>query len=129
MCHGSEGERVSVVANRSYERARALAEQIGARARTLDEAWEHFAQADIVLSSTAAPHAVVTWDRVAPAVARRRGRPLCILDLGMPPVYPRSWHAGRPGAPPPPAPPNRGDPRGGPPQQAFLIRTPRSPGV
>src|SRR5256714_11696449 len=84
MCHGSEGERVSVVANRSYERARALAEQIGARARTLDEAWEHFAQADIVLTSTAAPHAVVTWDRVAPAVARRAGRPLCILDLGMP---------------------------------------------
>src|SRR2546423_6780662 len=84
MCHGSEGERVSVVANRSYERARALAEQIGARARTLDEAWEHFAQADIVLSSTAAPHAVVTWDRVAPAIARRGGRPLCILDLAVP---------------------------------------------
>src|SRR2546421_546603 len=50
----------------------------------LGGAWEHFAHADIVLSSTAAPHAVVTWDRVAPAVARRRGRPLCILDLGMP---------------------------------------------
>ena len=37
-----------------------------------------------MLSSTAAPHAVVTWDRVAPVVARRGGRPLCILDLGMP---------------------------------------------
>src|SRR5438093_11232114 len=83
-CLVSEGVRVSVVANRTYERARAIAEQLGARALTLDEAWEHFAQADIVLSSTAAPHAVVTWDRVAPAIARRGGRPLCILDLGMP---------------------------------------------
>src|SRR5207253_2117414 len=83
-CLVSEGVRVTLVANRTYERARAVAEQPGARALTLDEAWEHFADADIVLSSTAAPHAVVTWDRVAPAVARRRGRPLCILDLGMP---------------------------------------------
>src|SRR3989442_123519 len=83
-CLVSEGVRVTRVANRTYERARAIAEQLGARALTLDEAWEHFADADIVLSSTAAPHAVVTWDRVAPAVARRRGRPLCILDLGMP---------------------------------------------
>src|SRR5881409_1754676 len=83
-CLVAEGARVTLVANRTYERARAIAEQLGARALTLDEAWEHFADADIVLSSTAAPHAVVTWDRVAPAVARRGGRPLCILDLGMP---------------------------------------------
>src|SRR5437016_13500552 len=83
-CLAAEGVRVTLVANRSYERARAIAEQMGARALTLDEAWEHFADADIVLSSTAAPHAVVTWDHVAPAVPRRGGRPLCILDLGMP---------------------------------------------
>src|SRR5439155_160621 len=49
------------------------------------DAWETSkAQAGPVFSSTAAPHAVVTWDRVAPAIARRGGRPLCILDLGMP---------------------------------------------
>ncbi len=83
-CLVSEGVRVTLVANRSYERARAIAEQLGARALTLDEAWEHFATADIVLSSTAAPHAVVTWERVAPAIGRRGGRPLCILDLAVP---------------------------------------------
>jgi glutamyl-tRNA reductase len=69
---------------RTYERARAIAEELGARALTLDEAWEHFADTDIVLSSTAAPHAIVSWDRVAAAIARRGGRPLCILDLGVP---------------------------------------------
>ena len=83
-CLVSEGVRVALVANRTYERARAVAEELGARALTLDEAWEHFASADIVLTSTAAPHAVVTWERVAPAIARRGGRPLCILDLAVP---------------------------------------------
>jgi len=83
-CLVSEGVRVTLVANRTYERARAVAEELGARALTLDEAWEHFASADIVLTSTAAPHAVVTWERVAPAIARRGGRPLCILHLAVP---------------------------------------------
>lgn len=83
-CLVSEGVRVTLVANRTYDRAKAIADELGARALTLDEAWEHFAAADIVLCSTAAPHAVVTWERVAPAVARRGGRPLCILDLGVP---------------------------------------------
>ncbi len=83
-CLVSEGVRVTLVANRTYERAKAIAEQLGARALPFDEAWEHFADTDIVLSSTAAPHAVVTWERVAPAIARRGGRPLCILDLAVP---------------------------------------------
>jgi glutamyl-tRNA reductase len=83
-CLVSEGVRVTLVANRTYDRARAIAEALHARALTLDEAWDHFADTDIVLCSTAAPHAVVTWDRVAAAVARRGGRPLCILDLAVP---------------------------------------------
>ena len=69
-CLASEGVRVTLVANRTYERAQAIAEQLGGAALTLDEAWDHFASADIVLSSTAAPHAVVTWERVAPAVGQ-----------------------------------------------------------
>lgn len=83
-CLASEGVRVTLVANRTYDRARAIAERLGARALSLDEAWEHFATADIALCSTAAPHAVVTWERVAPVIARRGGRPLCILDLAVP---------------------------------------------
>jgi glutamyl-tRNA reductase len=83
-CLVAEGVRVTVVANRTYERAKAIAEELGARALTLDEAWDSFGDCDIVLSSTAAPHAVVTWDRVAAAIGRRGGRPLCILDLAVP---------------------------------------------
>lgn len=83
-CLVDQGVRVSLVANRTHERARAIAERLGARALTLDEAWPHFATADLALCSTAAPHAVVTWERVAGIIAGRRGRPLCILDLAVP---------------------------------------------
>ena len=83
-CLVDQGVRVSLVANRTHERARAIAERLGAQALTLDEAWPHFATADLALCSTAAPHAVVTWERVAGIIAARRGRPFCILDLAVP---------------------------------------------
>ena len=83
-CLADEGVRVTLVANRTHERARVIAERLGANALTLDEAWPHFATTDIALCSTAAPHAVVTWERVGAVIGGRRGRPLCILDLAVP---------------------------------------------
>jgi glutamyl-tRNA reductase len=83
-CLTAEGVQVTLVANRTHERARVIAERLGARALTLDEAWSHFATTDIALCSTAAPHAVVTWERVGAVIGQRRGRPLCILDLAVP---------------------------------------------
>jgi len=83
-CLAGEGVQVALVASRTYERARVIAERLGGHAMTLEEAWDHFATADIVLCSTAAPHAVVTWERVAGAIRRRGGRPLCLLDLAVP---------------------------------------------
>jgi len=83
-CLADEGVRVTLVANRTHERARVIAERLGANALTLEEAWPHFATTDIALCSTAAPHAVVTWERVGTIIGGRRGRPLCILDLAVP---------------------------------------------
>ena len=83
-CLTDQGVQVTIVANRTQERARAIAERLDARALALDEAWPHFASTDIALCSTAAPHAVVTWERVGPVIAGRRGRPLCVLDLAVP---------------------------------------------
>jgi glutamyl-tRNA reductase len=84
QCLMAEGVRTVMVANRTYERAVALAEQVGARAIRYDEAWPLFAEADIVICSTSAPRPVVTWERVAPQIDRRGGRPLCLFDLAMP---------------------------------------------
>ena len=83
-CLSDQGVQITLVANRTQERARAIAERLGGRAVTLEEAWAHFATTDIALCSTAAPHAVVTWERVGAVIGERRGRPLCILDLAVP---------------------------------------------
>ena len=83
-CLSDEGVKITLVANRTQERARAIAERLGGRAVSLEDAWAYFATTDIALCSTAAPHAVVTWERVGHVIAGRGGRPLCILDLAVP---------------------------------------------
>ena len=84
QCLSDQGVQVTLVANRTRERARAIAERLGGKAVSLEEAWPHFATTDIALCSTAAPHAVVTWERVGGIIGARRGKPLCILDLAVP---------------------------------------------
>lgn len=83
-CLADEGVRCVLVAHRHVERAREMAERLGARAIGFDDAWPLFSEVDIVICSTAAPHAVVTRERVGEAVARRHGRPLCLLDIAVP---------------------------------------------
>ena len=80
----SEGVRAAVVANRTFERAQALAETYGATAVNYDAAWTALADVDVLLCSTASPHVVVTADRVRDGLARRGDRPLCILDIALP---------------------------------------------
>ena len=83
-CLVNEGVRAAIVANRTYERARELAERHGALAMHYDECWSSLHEVDVLLCSTAAPRAVVTLDHVRPAVVGRRDRPLCILDIAVP---------------------------------------------
>ena len=80
----SEGVRTVMVAHLHLEHAAQIAEQLGGRAVGFGEAWPMFAEVDIVVTSTAAPHAIVTTSHVGEAVARRGGRPLCILDIAVP---------------------------------------------
>lgn len=79
-----EGVRAAIVANRTFERAQALAAHYGATAVRYDEAWLALAEVDLLLCSTAAPRPLVTVERVRPAVERRGDRPLCILDIALP---------------------------------------------
>src|SRR5947207_6913360 len=83
-CLVNEGVRAAIVANRTYERAQALAARHGALAMHYDECWASLHEVDVLLCSTSAPRPVVTLDRVRPAVAGRRDRPLCILDIAVP---------------------------------------------
>ena len=79
-----EGVQAAIVANRTFERAQALAEQYGATAVHYDEAWVALADVDLLLCSTASLRPVVNVERVRDAVERRGHRPLCILDIALP---------------------------------------------
>jgi glutamyl-tRNA reductase len=80
----SRGARIAVVANRSADRATALAERLGAEALPLDRVGEQIAAADVVVSSTSAPGFVLQREEVASASSGRRGRPLLFVDLAVP---------------------------------------------
>ncbi|MBX6332952.1 MAG: glutamyl-tRNA reductase, partial [Gemmatimonadaceae bacterium] len=83
-CLVAEGVRTAIVANRTYARAQELAARHGAVALHYDECWARLAEVDLLLCSTAAPHAVVEPAHVAPAMRVRGDRPLCILDIALP---------------------------------------------
>jgi glutamyl-tRNA reductase len=80
----SRGARQLFVSNRSFERATQLAEAIGGRAIRFDDWEEEFRDLDILVSSTSAPHAIVTRAKLEPMLRMRRDRPLFIIDLAMP---------------------------------------------
>jgi glutamyl-tRNA reductase len=79
-----QGVRTSIVANRTFERATELAARYGAVAVRYDECWSSLAEVDVLVCSTAAPHAIVDVEHVRPALASRGDGPLCILDIAMP---------------------------------------------
>ena len=72
------------VANRTFERAEALATSLGGQAVHYDQFPEKMERADVVVSSTAAPHAIITVDVARQAAARRRGRPVFLIDRAVP---------------------------------------------
>lgn len=72
------------VANRTFERAEALAQALGGQAVHYDQFPEKMIRADIVVASTAAPHAVITKEVARQAVAKRRGRPIFLIDIAVP---------------------------------------------
>ena len=73
-----------VVANRSAERAAAVAEQSGAKAVGLSKLDEELARADLVLTSTAAPDVVLDVARVRRTMRSRPARPLLVVDVAVP---------------------------------------------
>ena len=78
------GIRRVLVANRTLERARELAERIGGEAIAFDAIFEVMPRTDIVISSTGSPEAVIHADNVRDVLRRRRNRPMFLIDIAMP---------------------------------------------
>lgn len=80
----SRGVRTVIVANRTFDRAARLAEEIAGLAVHFNN-WQHACgDVDILICSTAAPHPIVTRRHIEPLLAKRDGRPLFIIDLAVP---------------------------------------------
>lgn len=73
-----------IVANRTLDRARNLAEQFGAEAILLAEIPEHLHRADIVISSTASQLPLLGKGAVESALKQRRHKPMFMVDIAVP---------------------------------------------
>ena len=80
----SRGVTNLMVSNRTYERAHALATELKGQAIPFDQWGNHFQEIDIVISSTAATHSILTRDKVAAIMQSRPERPLFVIDLAVP---------------------------------------------
>lgn len=80
----SRGASNIIVSNRSFDRAAALAADLGGRAIRFEDWGSEFHQIDIAISSTSAPHYVLDRAKLEPIMKLRRGRPLLLIDIAVP---------------------------------------------
>ena len=72
------------VANRSLERAEALASEFKGTAVPLSQMYEAMITADVVISSTGSPDTIIHRQDLAPVMQARAGRPLVLIDIAVP---------------------------------------------
>jgi len=80
----SRGASFILVANRTHDKAVALAAELRGEAVHWEEFEARIPEVDIVISSTSAPHYVLTRERLEQVRRRRAGRPLFLIDLAVP---------------------------------------------
>jgi glutamyl-tRNA reductase len=73
-----------IVANRTLERAMALAKRFRGSSVPLEEVAEELSRADIIISSTGSPDPILTADEVKRRMRGRRNRPLFFIDIAVP---------------------------------------------
>ncbi len=73
-----------IIANRTVERAHALAARFHGYAIALDELPAHLAEADIIIASTASQTPLISREQIARALKARRYRPIFLLDIAVP---------------------------------------------
>jgi glutamyl-tRNA reductase len=79
-----QGAGTILVANRTQERARRMAEPFGGRVVPIEQLYEAASQADIVITSTSAPHPIFGREHGQAFLHRRRNRPMFFIDLAVP---------------------------------------------
>ena len=79
-----QGAGTILVSNRTAERARVLAEQFQGRVIHFEQLYDAAVDADIVISSTGAPHPIFRPEHGQAFLHRRRNRPMFFIDIAVP---------------------------------------------
>jgi len=79
-----QGVKRIVVANRTLERAKVLAEEFGAHAVLLADIPQELVNSDIVISSTASQLPILGKGAVESALKQRRHKPIFMVDIAVP---------------------------------------------
>lgn len=80
----SRGAQSVIVSNRNYDRAEALAQELGGRAVRFEDWAGECEKVDIVIASTAAPHPILNRAKLAPLMELRNNAPLLLIDIAVP---------------------------------------------
>jgi glutamyl-tRNA reductase len=72
------------VANRTYDRAIRLAQKFDGQAIEFSRLYDTCDKADIVITSTGAPHAIFRREHGEQFLSRRRNRPMFFIDIAVP---------------------------------------------
>ncbi|HET9918223.1 MAG TPA: glutamyl-tRNA reductase [Ktedonobacteraceae bacterium] len=78
------GAKRLIIINRTREHAIELAERYGTVYRGFSELAETLVEADVVISSTTAPRAIITSELVQRVLPQRQGRSLLLIDIALP---------------------------------------------
>jgi glutamyl-tRNA reductase len=81
MAHGASA---IFVTNRTYERAERLAARFEGQAIRFEELYDTCDSADIVITSTGAPHAIFRREHGELFLSRRKNRPMFFIDIAVP---------------------------------------------
>jgi glutamyl-tRNA reductase len=80
----THGASTIFVANRTYDRAVEIAQKFHGQAMRFDELYNTVDRADIVISSTGAPHAIFRREHGERFLARRKNKPMFFIDIAVP---------------------------------------------
>lgn len=81
---GKSGVKEVQVVNRTFEKASELARQCGGVAIPFEDLDNSLCAVDILISSTGAPHYIVTKERMQEVARKRKGRPIFLVDIAIP---------------------------------------------
>ena len=80
----SQGASSILVSNRTYDRAVEIAQKFQGTAIRFDDLYANVDRADIVISSTGAPHTIFRREHGEKFLARRKNKPMFFIDIAVP---------------------------------------------